>query len=143
MEGINDITGATRSGQAGKSFTAETLIAAYRQVIETAHAEGVQVIGCTLTPYGGSNVFTDEGEAIRQAVNTWIRTGKGFDAVIDFDAATRDPQTPCTVPSRGGFTGPAASRQSGLRLDGRSGRPQAVHGLPLNTTRTPVRGTLT
>jgi len=94
MEGINDITGATRSGQAGKSFTAETLIAAYRQVIETAHAEGVQVIGCTLTPYGGSNVFTDEGEAIRQAVNTWIRTGKGFDAVIDFDAATRDPQTP-------------------------------------------------
>jgi len=94
MEGINDITGATRSGQAGKSFTAETLIAAYRQVIETAHAEGVRVIGCTLTPYGGSNVFTDEGEAIRQAVNTWIRTGNGFDGVIDFDAATRDPQTP-------------------------------------------------
>ena len=94
MEGINDITGATRSGQAGKTFTAETLIAAYRQVIETAHAQGVRVIGCTLTPYGGSNVFTEEGEAIRQAVNTWIRTGSGFDAVIDFDMATRDPQTP-------------------------------------------------
>jgi lysophospholipase L1-like esterase len=94
MEGINDITGATRSGQAGKTFTAETLIAAYRQVIETAHAHGVSVIGCTLTPYGGSNVFTDEGEAIRQAVNAWIRTGGGFDGVIDFDAATRDPQAP-------------------------------------------------
>jgi lysophospholipase L1-like esterase len=94
MEGINDITGATRSGQAGKTFTAETLIAAYRQVIETAHAHGVRVIGGTLTPYGGSNVFTDDGEAIRQAVNAWIRTGKGFDGVIDFDAATRDPQAP-------------------------------------------------
>ena len=94
MEGINDITGATRAGQAGKSFTADTLIGAYRQVIETAHAQGVRVIGCTLTPYGGSNVFTEEGEAIRQAVNTWIRTGGGFDGVIDFDAATRDPQTP-------------------------------------------------
>ncbi|MEO7276079.1 MAG: SGNH/GDSL hydrolase family protein, partial [Vicinamibacterales bacterium] len=94
MEGINDITGATRSGQAGKTFTAETLIAAYRQVIESAHAQGVRVIGCTLTPYGGSNVFTDEGEAIRQAVNAWIRTGGGFDGVIDFDAATRDPQAP-------------------------------------------------
>ena len=39
IEGINDITGATRSGQAGKSFTAEKSIAAYRQVIETAHAQ--------------------------------------------------------------------------------------------------------
>jgi lysophospholipase L1-like esterase len=27
-------------------------------------------------------------------VNQWIRTGKGFDAVVDFDAATRDPNDP-------------------------------------------------
>ena len=35
-----------------------------------------------------------EGEAVRQAVNTWIRTGKGFDGGIDFDAAVRDPAKP-------------------------------------------------
>jgi lysophospholipase L1-like esterase len=94
LAGINDITAATRSGQAGTSFTADTLIAAYRQMIEMAHLQGVRVAGCTLTPYGGSNVHTEQGEAIRQAVNTWIRTSGGFDAVIDFDAATRDATTP-------------------------------------------------
>lgn len=31
---------------------------------------------------------------IRQAVNDWIRTGGAFDAVIDFDAITRDPDHP-------------------------------------------------
>jgi lysophospholipase L1-like esterase len=92
LEGINDITAATRSGQAGTTFTAETLIAAYRQIIGRAHQHGIKVIGCTLTPYGGSPVFTDQGEAIRQGVNRWIRTSGAFDRVVDFDAATRDPQ---------------------------------------------------
>ena len=94
LEGINDITGATRAGQAGTTFTADTLIAAYRQMIQTAHGHSVMVIGCTLTPYGGSNVYTEQGEAIRQAVNQWIRSSGEFDAVFDFDAATRDPQDP-------------------------------------------------
>ena len=93
MEGINDITGATR--QAGPpTLKADDLIAAYRQIIETAHLYGVKVIGCTLTPYGGSSAYRDSGEAIRQAVNTWIRTGRAFDAVVDFDAATRDAKDP-------------------------------------------------
>jgi lysophospholipase L1-like esterase len=92
LEGINDITAATRSGQAGTTFTAETLIAAYRQILDRAHQHGIKVIGCTLTPYGGSPVFSDQGEAIRQGVNRWIRTGGAFDGVVDFDAATRDPQ---------------------------------------------------
>jgi lysophospholipase L1-like esterase len=30
----------------------------------------------------------------RAAVNNWIRTGGKFDAVVDFDAAMRDPQNP-------------------------------------------------
>ena len=42
----------------------------------------------------GSEYYTDTGEAKRQAVNQWIRTSKAFDAVIDFDAATRDPNDP-------------------------------------------------
>jgi lysophospholipase L1-like esterase len=94
LEGINDITNATRTGQAGATFTADTLIAAYRQMIELAHSDGVKVIGCTITPYGGSNVYTEQGEDIRQAVNRWIRTGGAFDAIADFDRATRDEQDP-------------------------------------------------
>ena len=52
------------------------------------------MIGCTLTPFGDSNVYTEAGEAIRQEANRWIRTSGAFDAVIDFDAATRDPAHP-------------------------------------------------
>jgi lysophospholipase L1-like esterase len=92
LEGINDITGGSRNG--ATTITAEQLIAAYRQVIENAHLFGVKVIGCTLTPYGGSNVYSEYGESVRSAVNDWIRTGGAFDAVVDFDAATRDPKDP-------------------------------------------------
>lgn len=98
LEGINDITGATRAPAAGAPpappFSADDLIAAYRQVIEMAHLQGVKVIGCTLTPFGGSNAFTEAGEAIRQKANDWMRTSGAFDAVVDFDAATRDPGNP-------------------------------------------------
>lgn len=86
LEGINDITGGVRDP--------EVLIAGYRQAIAAAHEQGVRVIGCTITPYGGSNVFKDEGEAVREAVNDWIRNGREFDAVIDFDKAVRDPADP-------------------------------------------------
>lgn len=92
LEGINDITGGSQNGRT--SITAETLIAALRQIVETAHLYGVKVVGCTLTPYGGSSVYSDYGESVREAVNQWIRTGGAFDSVVDFDAATRDPNNP-------------------------------------------------
>jgi lysophospholipase L1-like esterase len=98
LEGINDITGATRPMPPGSPpptpLSADDLIAAYKQVIAMAHSQGVKVIGCTLTPYAGSRAYSEAGEAIRQAVNTWIRTSNAFDAVVDFDAVTRDPKQP-------------------------------------------------
>ena len=93
MEGINDI-GAIARGPTNPVVTADRLIWAYRQVIERAHAQGVRVAGATLTPYEGAGYFSEEGEAIRARVNDWIRTSGEFDAVIDFDAATRDPSNP-------------------------------------------------
>jgi lysophospholipase L1-like esterase len=89
LEGINDITGGSR-GPGAPTITADALIAAYRQMIAMAHLYGVKTIGCTITPYGGSNAYNEYGESVRSAVNEWIRTGHAFDAVIDFDAATRD-----------------------------------------------------
>lgn len=93
MEGINDI-GALARGPTHPETTAERLIWAYQQVIDRAHANGVKVAGATLTPYEGAGYFSEEGEAIRSRVNEWIRTSGAFDAVIDFDAATRDPAHP-------------------------------------------------
>jgi lysophospholipase L1-like esterase len=91
LEGINDITAAMRQPNPARPFTADDLIAAYRQVIAHAHLRGIRVAGATLTPFAGSSAYSDAGEAVRVAVNEWIRTGKEFDAVIDFDLAVRDP----------------------------------------------------
>ena len=65
-----------------------------QQVIDRAHAHGIKVIGCTLTPYEGAGYSRENGEAIRSAVNQWIRTSGAFDAVVDFEAATRDASNP-------------------------------------------------
>ena len=43
--------------------------------------------------FEGSPDYTPEGEADRQALNTFIRSG-AFDGMVDFDAATRDPARP-------------------------------------------------
>ena len=90
MEGINDIGNARQN----PIPTAEDLIAAHKQLITRAHARGVKIIGATLTPFWGAGYYTDAGEAKRQALNEWIRTGKAYDGVIDFDQATRDPSDP-------------------------------------------------
>jgi len=55
---------------------------------------GIAILGATLTPFEGAAYATPEGEAKRQAVNEWIRTGKAYDGFIDFDQATRDPASP-------------------------------------------------
>lgn len=94
MEGINDIRGRTRQPEADAKLVAEDLLVGYKQIIEHAHARGLKIIGCTLTPFDGSSMFTEKGEEARTAVNQWIRTSGAFDAVVDFDAATRDPKNP-------------------------------------------------
>ena len=47
-----------------------------------------------MLPFGKSMYDNPAHEAARQAVNAWIRTSGKFDAVIDGDAALRDPVTP-------------------------------------------------
>ena len=52
------------------------------------------MVGCTITPYEGANYYSEGGEAVREAVNNWIRTSGKFDAMVDFEAAVRDPNNP-------------------------------------------------
>lgn len=89
--------------------TAEAMIAGYRQLIDRAHAKGLKVIGATIAPYDGSFYYSPEGDAIRQQINAWIRTGGAFDAVLDFDAVLRDPAKPSQI---------AAPLQAGDHLHG-------------------------
>src|SRR5262249_15320150 len=73
---------------------AEEIIAGYRQVVARAHAHGIKVIGCTLTPYEGAAYYSEAGEAIRTTVNQWIKNPGNFDAFVDFDTANQDPPQP-------------------------------------------------
>jgi lysophospholipase L1-like esterase len=82
---------------AGRKVSKEDMIAGYRQLIARAHARGLKVIGATITPYGGAGYYSEEGEAVRQAINAWIRTGQEVDGVIDFDAAIRDSAKPTQI----------------------------------------------
>ena len=90
LEGINDIGNAREN----PTPTAADIIAGHQQLIERAHARGLKTYGATLTPFEGAAYFTKVGEMKRQAVNRWIRTSGAYDGVIDFEAATRDPNQP-------------------------------------------------
>jgi lysophospholipase L1-like esterase len=94
LEGINDLGHAGTSAPASETVSADDVIAGLTQIIERAHEKGIKTIGCTITPFEGAAYFSAERETKRKAINEWIRTGKKFDGVIDFDKATRDPEHP-------------------------------------------------
>ena len=99
LEGVNDLGMLARANDpdpARHAALVHAIEAAYIQIVARAHAHNLRVIGCTITPYIGSDYYhpapTDEAD--RQAVNAFIRTPQNFDAVIDFDRLTTDPAHP-------------------------------------------------
>ena len=84
FEGVNDI---------GKDVSAPALTSAFASLIERAHGRHLRVYGATITPFATHAYFTTAHESTRQAVNAYVRSG-AFDAVIDLDAAVRDPSNP-------------------------------------------------
>jgi lysophospholipase L1-like esterase len=96
LEGINDIGNAYSPINPRDPITAPDIITGLTQLARRAHTHGIKVYGATLTPFVGAGYSSPAGEAVRQAVNQWIRTTPEFDAVIDFDKATRDPANPGT-----------------------------------------------
>jgi lysophospholipase L1-like esterase len=99
LEGINDIGHAGSSAPASETVTADDIIAGLTQMIDRAHEKDIQVIGATITPFEGEGntkrgYWTPEKAKVRDSVNAWIRSGKGFDGFVDFDKAVRDPANP-------------------------------------------------
>ncbi|GLY71204.1 SGNH/GDSL hydrolase family protein [Amycolatopsis taiwanensis] len=87
LEGINDIGNLAHPDPVA-------ITDAMRQIVARAHAQGLRVIGGTITPWEGWRAYNTERENVRQIVNSTIRGGAIFDAVIDFDKAVRDPANP-------------------------------------------------
>jgi lysophospholipase L1-like esterase len=99
--GINDIR--NRFKLPGEEVTAAQMIAGFNQLAMRGRAAEITMYIGTLLPYEGENynpppgltgLYTEEGEAVRQEINGWIRSQKAYDGVIDFDAELRDPDHP-------------------------------------------------
>jgi lysophospholipase L1-like esterase len=87
FEGVNDIGGAGTDSSTQQRI-GDQLIAAFKQIASDAHKAGIQVIGATITPFGGSgqSYSNPTRDATRQRVNKWILSGGdgSFDATVDF-----------------------------------------------------------
>ena len=94
--GINDLRNS--QGRADEIITAEDLIGGLHQLAVRAHASGLTAIAGTVMTWENETFngghYTPEAEARRQILNAWIRDNGVFDAVIDFEAALRDPAHP-------------------------------------------------
>ena len=90
FEGVNDIGGVNSAATA--TSVANDLIAAYTQMINSAHAKTIRVYGATIMPFKGNSYYNTYSELCRENVNNWIRTSGRYDAVIDFDKVMRNTQ---------------------------------------------------
>ncbi|MEU1211422.1 SGNH/GDSL hydrolase family protein [Streptomyces sp. NPDC005791] len=86
--GINDVQ------QHPQEHDPDRITAGLRSLTERARAQGLRVVGATLTPFQGYATWSPESERVRRAVNEEIRSGRIFDAFVDFDRVVRDPYAP-------------------------------------------------
>jgi lysophospholipase L1-like esterase len=101
LEGINDIGQSTTYTE-----TADNLIAAYRTLIQQAHAAGLKIYFATMTPirtdvataagvytglFSQSQTLFAAREPVREAVNQWILTSREHDGAIDFNSEMSAP----------------------------------------------------
>jgi lysophospholipase L1-like esterase len=101
--GLNDLglPGAIAFPEPAKLPTAADLITGLTALADRLHTAGLTVIGATIGPYAGTvypGYDTDEGQAVRADVNTWLLgDSHPFDAVIDIAAAVADPDHPTRI----------------------------------------------
>ncbi|MFD4991076.1 GDSL-type esterase/lipase family protein [Cellulosimicrobium cellulans] len=119
--GINDVWRAAQEPE-DDAVTTQRVIDALTDLADQAHADGVRIVAGTLPPFKGWPQFGPESEAVRQAVNGWIRTTTVLDAVVDLDVAVRDPADPTRLrpdydSGDGLHPGPAGYRAMAAAID--------------------------
>jgi lysophospholipase L1-like esterase len=82
----------------------DELTRGFLQLAEQAHARGVRVVVGTVPPFEHAlqgtpleGHYSPRKEALRQALNDWMRHARAFDGVVDFDAVLRDPAHPAQL----------------------------------------------
>ncbi len=99
LEGVNDLGTAELAGPASPAAHAvlvSQIEGAYTQFVTWAHAHGLSVTGCTITPYTNSTYYHPDAaeEQDREQINAWILAPGHFDSTVDFAATLRDPAHP-------------------------------------------------
>jgi lysophospholipase L1-like esterase len=88
LEGINDFNRANNE-------SVEAVEKGMREIAGRIRVKipGVKIMGATVTSAVGGPTSGPETDGKRKALNEFIRSGQLFDAFVDFDKATIDPQT--------------------------------------------------
>lgn len=100
LMGTNDIGRALFAKVPGAELkprdmpTAERITEGLEQLVKQARAKGVKLLIGTVPPFRNTPYWSEPTEAMREAVNRWIRGRQDIDGVVDFDAALRDPADP-------------------------------------------------
>ena len=102
LVGINDISWpGTAFARDEARPTLAALQDGYRALAQQAHRHGLRILGATLPPFAAAlpgtplaDYYAQDKDALRRQLNAWLRTDSPFDAVIDLDAALRDPADP-------------------------------------------------
>ena len=98
MLGVNDIG---LSGQGGAPVvSADAVIGGMKQLILRAHAHGLKIYAAPIMPFRGAGYYTPEKEAVRVAVDNWMRDSHAFDGLIDFAGAVADPADPTRLSAK-------------------------------------------
>lgn len=102
--GVNDLGANVAEGIPVP--TVDEMVAGYTSIATAAKAGGITVTAATILPYGGAGpaYFSAEANAVRNAVNDWMRNSPLFDSVLDFDRVCADPLDPdrLSAPCNGG-----------------------------------------
>jgi len=79
----------------------DELTDAFLQLVAQAHTRNVRVIVGTVPPFKHAlqgtpleGHYSPQKNALRQALNDWLRHSRAFDGLVDFDAVLRDPADP-------------------------------------------------
>ena len=95
--GVTDVILFMGTNDIRRGASASQVIDALTRIAAAIKARRMKVFGATIIPRhnvppSGTNTgWNDAKTATRREVNQWIRTRAPFDAVLDFDAAVRDP----------------------------------------------------
>jgi lysophospholipase L1-like esterase len=133
--GVNDI---------GGNVSATNIINGLKKMVSLTRAKdaSIRIYGATITPFNGNSYYSSSHEQARKDVNSWIRTDKSLDGVLDFDKVLQNPSDPSRLQTQynNDWLHPSAAgyKALGESIDPELFKPPVVAIKPARMTIAPV-----